>query len=170
MAFCSGCGADVPAGSAFCKQCGRPVAAGQTSSPGAPPPAHHSNPGSGAPATAGLQENVAGALCYSLWWLTGIIFLVIDKRHSVRFHAAQSIVVFGGLTILYWVVASMFAASIMWGGLGMGWSFGYVVFMLVRLLSLVFWIFLMFKAYQGVQFRVPVAANIADSLVGKTSA
>ena len=76
------------------------------------PPAQHSNPGSGAPATAGLADNVAGALCYSLWWLTGIIFLVIDKRHSVRFHAAQSIVVFGRLiTIIYWVIDAMFTTE-----------------------------------------------------------
>ena len=168
MAFCSGCGADVPAGSAFCKQCGRPVAAGQSSS--APPPEHHSNPGSGAPATAGLADNVAGALCYVLGWLTGIIFLVIDKRHSVRFHAAQSIVVFGGLTIIYWIIGAMFATSIMWGGLGAGWTFGYTLFMVVRLVFFILWIFLMFKAYQGEQFRVPIAANIADSLVGKTPA
>jgi uncharacterized membrane protein len=165
MAFCSGCGADVPAGSAFCKQCGRPVAAGES-----PAPVHHSNPGSGAPATAGLAENVAGALCYSLWWLTGIIFLVIDKRHSVRFHAAQSIVVFGMITIIYWIIGAMFATSIAFGGLGLGWSMGYTIFMLVRLVGLVLWIFLMFKAYQGEQFRVPIAANIADSLVGKTPA
>jgi len=64
----------------------------------------------------------------------------------------------------------MFAASIMWGGLGAGWTFGYTIFMLLRLVFLVLWIFLMLKAYQGEQFRVPVAANIADSLVGKTSA
>jgi uncharacterized membrane protein len=167
MAFCSGCGADVPAGSAFCKQCGRPVAAGHE---GAPPAAQHSNPGSGAPATAGLADNVAGALCYVLGWLTGIIFLVIDKRHSVRFHAAQSIVVFGGLTIIYWILGVMFATSIAFGSFGMGWTFGYTIFMVVRLVFLVLWIFLMFKAYQGEQFRVPIAANIADSLVGKTPA
>ena len=168
MAFCSGCGADVPAGSAFCKQCGRPVAAG-SSAPSAPQ-AQHSNPGSNAPATAGLADNVAGALYYSLWWLTGIIFLVIDKRHSVRFHAAQSIVVFGMITILYWIVGAMFATSIAFGSFGMGWTMGYAIFMLIRLVSLVLWIFLMFKAYQGEQFRVPIAANIADSLVGKTPA
>jgi uncharacterized membrane protein len=167
MAFCSGCGADVPAGSAFCKQCGRPVAAGEGSQPA---PVHHSNPGNAAPATAGLAENVAGALCYSVGWLTGIIFLVIDKRHSVRFHAAQSIVVFGGLFVIYWIIGAMFATSIAFGGLGLGWSLGYTMFLLVRLVFLVLWIFLMFKAYQGEQFRVPIAANIADSLVGKTPA
>jgi uncharacterized membrane protein len=168
MAFCSGCGADVPAGSAFCKQCGRPVAAGQASSASAP--AQHSNPGAGAPATAGLADNVAGALCYSLGWLTGIIFLVIDKRHSVRFHAAQSIVVFGGLFVFYWIIGSMFATSIAFGSIGIGWTFGYTIFMLLRLVFFVLWIFLMFKAYQGEQFRVPIAANLADSLVGKTPA
>jgi uncharacterized membrane protein len=168
MAFCSGCGADVPAGSAFCKQCGRPVAAG-SSTPSAPP-AQHSNPGSGAPATAGLADNVAGALCYSLGWLTGIIFLVIDKRHSVRFHAAQSIVVFLGLTIIYWIIGAAFATSIMMGGLGMGWTLGFTLLRISQLVFFVAWIFLMFKAYQGEQFRVPIAANIADSLVGKTPA
>jgi uncharacterized membrane protein len=169
MAFCSGCGADVPAGSAFCKQCGRPVAAGQ-SSPSAPPPVHQPNPGNAAPATAGLADNVAGVLCYSLGWLTGIIFLVIDKRHSVRFHAAQSIVVFGGMFILYWIVGAMFATSIAFGSIGLGWTFGYTIFMVLRLVFIVLWILLMWKAYQGEQFRLPVAANIADSLVGKTPA
>jgi uncharacterized membrane protein len=55
----------------------------------------------------------------------------------------------------------------MWGGLGGGWTFGYTLFMLVRLVFFILWIFLMFKAYQGQTFRVPVAADIADSLVGK---
>jgi uncharacterized membrane protein len=169
MAFCSGCGADVPAGSAFCKQCGRPVAAGQAS-PSAPPPVHQPHPGNAAPATAGLADNVAGALCYVLGWLTGIIFLVIDKRHSVRFHAAQSIVVFGGLFVIYWIVGAMFATSIAFGSIGLGWTFGYTIFMVLRLVFFVLWIFLMWKAYQGEQFRVPIAANIADSLVGKTPA
>ena len=50
--------------------------------------------------TTGLDENVAGLLCYVLGWVTGIIFFLIDKRPYVRFHAAQSIVVFGGLHIL----------------------------------------------------------------------
>jgi len=170
MAFCSGCGAEVPAGSAFCKQCGRPVAAGQSSSPTVPPPAQHSNPGSSAPAAAGLADNVAGALCYSVGWLTGIIFLVIDKRHTVRFHAAQSIVVFGGLSVIYWIIASVFATSIMWGSLGAGWTFGFALLRIFQLVMVVLWIFLMFKAYQGEQFRVPVAAEFADKLVGKTPA
>ena len=168
MAFCSGCGADVPAGSAFCKQCGRPVAAG-SSSPSAPP-AQHSNPGNSAPATAGLAENVAGALCYLLGWVTGLIFLLIDKRPSVRFHAAQSIVIFGVFQILFIIIAQAFSGYIVLGRAGYGWSFGYTLYNLIWLVGLILGIFLMFKAYQGEQFRVPVAAEFADKLVGKTPA
>jgi len=64
-----------------------------------------------APATgtqSGLSENVAGLLCYVLGWVTGLIFYFIDKRPFVRFHAAQSIVVFGGLTIIRIVLSMLF--------------------------------------------------------------
>jgi uncharacterized membrane protein len=172
MAFCGGCGAQLADGVAFCKQCGRPAAAAAT-----PPAAPASTgPVAAAPAapqsaaaspTEGLQENVAGALCYLVGWVTGIIFLVIDKRRSVKFHAAQSIVVFGGLSILYWIIASVFATTIYWGRAFGGWAFGFIVFRILEVIFPVAWIFLMWKAYQGQQFRVPVAADIADSLVGK---
>ena len=120
MAFCSGCGSEVADGTAFCKKCGKPVAAASSA------PAHTHNPGnSGAAGTSGLAENVAGALCYSLWWVTGLIFLFTDKRPSVRFHAAQSIAVFGGISIIYIIIGQAFAASIFMGGLGMGWTAGY---------------------------------------------
>ncbi|MGD0369191.1 MAG: zinc-ribbon domain-containing protein, partial [Acidobacteriaceae bacterium] len=83
MAFCAKCGSSVADGVDFCPKCGASVA-------GTAPVAG----GSGAaPAASGLSENVAAMLSYVLGWLTGIIFLVIDKRPFVRFHAAQSIVV-----------------------------------------------------------------------------
>jgi uncharacterized membrane protein len=96
-----------------------------------------------------------------------LIFFFIDKRPNVRFHAAQSIVVFGGLSVIYWIILSVFATQIFFGGLGVGWSLGYTLFMLLRLFFFVLWILLMVKAYQGVRFRVPIAADLADSLVGK---
>ena len=57
---------------------------------------------------SGLSENVAGLLCYLLGWVTGLIFYFTDKRPFVRFHAAQSIVVFGGLMIIRMVLANVF--------------------------------------------------------------
>ncbi len=69
----------------------------------------------------GMTENVAGLLCYSLGWITGLIFLLIDKRPFVRFHAAQSIVIFGGLHILYYILVSIFLVGIgaVAGGFGL---------------------------------------------------
>src|SRR5271155_1838188 len=102
MAFCGKCGSSVAEGVAFCPQCG--AAVGAAAAPPPPPPPSGWAPAPAAPAS-GLQENVAGMLCYILGWLTGIIFLLIDKRPFVRFHAAQSIVVFGFLSLLRIVIA-----------------------------------------------------------------
>jgi uncharacterized membrane protein len=114
-------------------------------------------------ATAGLQENVAGLLCYALGWLTGIIFLLIDKRPWVKFQAAQSIVVFGGLTIIRIGLAVI--GGMLGGVIGFGvWA---MLGILIGLVGLVLWILLMVKAYQHENFRVPVAANIADGIAGK---
>ena len=51
--------------------------------------------------TTSLSPNVAGLLCYLAGWITGIVFLLIEQRNKfVRFHAAQSIIVFGALNII----------------------------------------------------------------------
>ena len=116
--------------------------------------------------TRGLSEKGAALLSYVLGWLTGLIIFLIDKRPYVRFHAAQSIVVFGGLHVIQIVIA---ATS------GLGWGFGSVGTTLhlgaglllldtLNLLSLVLWIVCIVKAYQGVRFKVPVAGRIAEKL------
>ena len=49
----------------------------------------------------GLEPNLAGLLCYVLGWITGFIFFILEKENQfVRFHAMQSIVVFGALTVV----------------------------------------------------------------------
>ena len=122
----------------------------------------------GAPAAQnrGISENAAALLSYVLGWLTGLIFLLIDKRPYVRFHAAQSLVLFGGLHILR--AALGVALGLGWwyaGGFG-HWGGGLFLLSAIGLLSFVLWIVCMIKAYQGVRFRVPLAAEIADGLVG----
>jgi uncharacterized membrane protein len=112
---------------------------------------------------SGLSENVAGLLCYLLGWVTGLIFFLIDKRPFVRFHAAQSIVVFGGLTVIRIVLSMLFIS----GGL-VGFSAGVGILWLVSLVGLVLWILLMVKAYQGEKYRVPLAADLADQIFGKS--
>lgn len=166
MPHCTKCGAVVPETAAFCGNCGAPQAA---SAAGASASSTSSAP-AGAPAPVSTQpnisENVAGALCYALGWLTGLIFFFIDKRPFVRFHAAQSIVVFGTLHILSIVLGMAFGISILAGGLT-GFSIGWAIYRLLELITLVLWIMLMIKAYQGEKFRVPVAADVADSIFGK---
>lgn len=155
MAFCKSCGQDIGT-AAFCPKCG--------ASQGAVAPAGAGAPAAVAtPSSEGLQENVAALLAYVLGWLTGIIFLLIDKRPYVKFHAAQSIVVFGGLTILrigIGIVAGMFGGI---SGLGAIVALG----MVTSLVGLILWVLLMVKAYQHQNFRVPIAAGIADSIAGK---
>jgi uncharacterized membrane protein len=117
-------------------------------------------------AGSGMAENVAGLLCYVLGWVTGIIFFLIDKRPYVRFHAAQSIVVFGGLHIINVILGIMFGARLMMGGLS-AFGLGAALYSLINLVALILWILLMVKAYQGEKFQVPVAAGIAQSFAGK---
>lgn len=153
MAFCGKCGSSVPEGAPFCPQCGAQVGAAAT-----PPPVAMTPAGS-----TGLQENVAGLLCYLLGWLTGIIFLLIDKRPFVRFHAAQSIVVFGALTLIHWILSIAFL-----GGGFIGFGVWFLIVRLVDLVSLVLWIVLMVMAYQGKTYEVPIAAPIAKNIAGST--
>jgi uncharacterized membrane protein len=147
MAFCKSCGQEIGSAS-FCSKCGANQSA--TAAPAATP-APLASP------TEGLQENVAGLLCYLLAWVTGIIFLLIDKRPFVRFHAAQSIVVFGGLTILRFGL--VFMHGFLGGFVGLG------LFGLLSLIGFILWILLMVKAYQHQMYRLPIAADIADSFV-----
>jgi uncharacterized membrane protein len=163
MPFCSKCGTSVDAGTAFCPSCGAPQG---TTSATAPPIG--TVPPSPAAQQTGLAENVAGALCYLFGWVTGLIFFLIDKRPYVRFHAIQSIVVFGGLHILSFILGIVFGIGMMgfggFRGIGLGWG----LFSLLDLLIFILWVLLMVKAYQGQRFRVPVAADLAEQIFGKT--
>ena len=115
-----------------------------------------------------MSENVAGLLCYVLGWITGLIFYFVDKRPFVRFHAAQSIVVFGGLHIVYIVLGMFFGFSLFMGGGLAGFSLWALLYPLLGLAVFVLWIVLMIKAYQGTRFRVPLAADIADKIFSHT--
>ena len=62
-------------------------------------------------ATFGLDENVASAACYVLGWLTGIIFLLVEKDNkTVRFHAMQSVLTFLPLMIIIWIIGAILTA------------------------------------------------------------
>ena len=104
--------------------------------------------------SSGLEENVAGLLSYVLGWITGLVFILIEKENKfVRFHAMQSIIVFGSITVVAFII---------------GWIpvIGAIIAWILWILGLVLWIVLMIKAYQGTMYKVPVAGNLAEKWVG----
>ncbi len=103
--------------------------------------------------STGLPENAASLLCYLVGWITGLIFVLIEKDNKVvRFHAIQSIVVFGALFVLSFV-------------LGFIPVIGWVLLPIVGLAGLVLWIVLMLTSFQGKQVRIPFASEIAEKYI-----
>jgi uncharacterized membrane protein len=100
--------------------------------------------------STGLDANLAAALSYLVGFVTGLIFLVVEKDNKfVRFHALQSTLLFATLVaidILVQIVPLL----------------GALLFIFVILpVSAILWLLLMFKAYQGEEFRLPVVGKIA---------
>ena len=127
--FCPHCGTQNPEGNRFCSSCGSAL-----------------TPATVDGTSTGLEPNIAGLLCYVLGWISGLVFIFIEKNEFVRFHALQSVLTFGCLTII---------------GIVLGWIpfIGSVIAAIVWLLSFALWIILMIKAYQGERFRLPVTGD-----------
>ncbi|RUT43313.1 hypothetical protein EJP82_20385 [Paenibacillus anaericanus] len=107
------------------------------------------------PSTTGLDPKVAGLLCYLGAFITGIIFLVVEKENRfVKFHALQSIIVFGSLTVVNIV-------------LGLIPIIGTIVSFILTPLTFILWIVLMLLALQGKQFKLPIAGDIAEQQMNK---
>ena len=91
--------------------------------------------------TTELPQNIAGFLCYLGVWITGIVFLVIEQKNRfVRFHALQSIVIFGALTVA--------SAILSWIPI-VGGFFG----VFIGILAFILWLVLMIRAYQDELFK-----------------
>ncbi len=108
----------------------------------------------------GLTENVAGLLCYVLGWVSGLVFLLLEPDNKfVRFHAVQSIVTFGGITII------SIALSILGLMPVLGVVFDFANWM-IGALAFVLWIVLMIKAFQGTKYKLPLAGDFAETRLG----
>jgi len=98
----------------------------------------------------GLDRNVSALLAYALGWVSGLVIILIEKEDDfVRFHAMQSIVTFGALTVL----------SILFGTMFMFFGF---IGPLIHVAGIAIWILLMVKAYQGEKFMLPVVGEMAE--------
>ncbi len=104
--------------------------------------------------STGLEENVAGFFCYLLGFITGIIFLAIEKKSSfVKFHAMQSTITF----------LSLFIISIILGFIPI---IGLLVYP-IWILSLILWLLLMVKALQGERYSLPIVGKMAEEKTGR---
>ena len=161
MPFCANCGSQVEG--RFCPKCGAAVAGG--AGPAAPVAGAPSPGGAqyAAPTAAGLTDNVASALCYSLGLITGILFLVLapyNQNPKIRFHAFQS--------IFYCVFA--IALGFVFGFMAIlsgGWTLMLLpIFWLIRIGLFVVWLVLLIKAYQDQKFVLPILGPLAQQQAG----
>ncbi len=105
----------------------------------------------------GLGENIEGLLAYLLGFVTGIIFLIIEKNRFVRFHAMQSTVTFLSIVVLQWIIGALAVGLIAYPLMIVNW--------LLSLIAFILWIVGMLKAYQGEMYKFPICGNIAESLL-----
>lgn len=95
---------------------------------------------------------MAGMLCYIGGWVSGIIFLVLEPNNkNIKFHAWQSIIVFGPIFLLAmifsWIPHIYFIGWILW--------IGFVIL----------WAYLMYMTYQGKKIKLPIAGPLAEKWV-----
>ena len=157
MAFCAKCGAQLGEGVTFCGACGAPT--GAAVAPGASTPA--------AATGGGLEPNVAGALAY-VTIIPAIIFLVMEpynKDKFIKFHSFQCL----------FFAAAMFALSLVMMVVGfvlafipiLGWILDMLLWFVLVFGSLGLVIFLIYKAYKGEKFLLPVIGKLADQQASK---
>jgi uncharacterized membrane protein len=101
----------------------------------------------------GMDENFESLLCYSFGWVTGIIFLVMEKNSMVvRFHAMQSLVTFLGLSVVMGLLITIP-------------HLGFLIVSCLWLAGVGLWAALMWKAFKGERFRLPLIGDLALRLV-----
>ncbi|RPF52221.1 DUF4870 domain-containing protein [Aquisalibacillus elongatus] len=106
--------------------------------------------------STGLNENLAGALCYLAGFVTGIIFLLIEKESKfVRYHAFQSIFVWIGMFILSF-------------GVGLIPIIGWLLSLLIAPVGFILWIYCMFSAYKMKWFKLPFVGNLAEEQISNS--
>jgi uncharacterized membrane protein len=101
-----------------------------------PPPPSQPAPMGGSPSTVGSNKKTYTILAYLLGWLTGLIFLFVGKDdQDVKWNAANSVVIFGGLSIILFIIGLIPVVQIIVIPL---WIVGFI-----------YWVIFMIKALQG---------------------
>jgi uncharacterized membrane protein len=127
---------------------------------GGPAPAY-TQPPPGPAAAAGMTDNMAGALCYLVGFITGVLFLILEpysKRPFVRFHAFQAI--FFSVGWIFLSIALRIVFLIVGAAMHM-WLLFLPLRMIIWLAGFILWLFCMYKAYNGEWFQLPIVGPLA---------
>src|SRR5881397_2507103 len=106
-----------------------------------PPPPSQPAPVGGTPSTAGSNKKTYTILAYVLGWLGGLIFLFVGKDDpDVKWNAAQSLLIFGGLTIVIIILGFIpivnFLVLVLW------------------LIGFIYWVIFLIQSLQGTGQRI----------------
>jgi uncharacterized membrane protein len=100
---------------------------------------------------------MAGALCYVLGLITGILFLVLDPYNRSKLSAFQAIFFHVGWIALWILVSIMLSVLPSFLGLMTG-----LLTMLLAVGGLIVWVLVIVKAYNGQMFKLPVVGDLAE--------
>ena len=171
MSSCTNCGAVLADISAFCGRCGTSQISGVVTAAdiAAPQDAKTRDVWKAAGSSAALAPNVAPALSYAFGAVTGAIFLFAEPFRSnarVRFHALQSIffMVAWIIFIIMWTVATEVFEAITGGFLT---TLIIPIDCVLTLAGIGYWVFLMYRAYAGDQYKVPILGRLAERQANK---
>lgn len=159
MATCAKCGATLANSAAFCSSCGSPANTGGRNKQSGPMSVLN---------LPGIASNVAGLLSYILWPVACIFFLIFgpyNKDTFVRFHAFQGL--FLGLAAIGVGIALNIVTSILALIPLIGWLLSSIVWIVFGFGLLGLAISLMYKAYNGQWYRVPLIGDLAARRAGK---
>jgi len=106
----------------------------------------------------GMQPNIEAGLSYVLGWVTGLIFFLVEKQNRfVRFHAMQSILFFGGLTVVRIILSVIGAFGLPFLGFFTG-----LIWIAVSIIGLVGYIILLINGFQGKYYKLPIVGDYAE--------
>lgn len=108
-----------------------------------------------------LGGNGAAGLCYVGFWLTGLLFLLFGHtKRLVRFHAVQSLLFFGGYTVLM-----IFLINVIDADLFLLKDFAIFALVMLNIIMFVGWLVGMINAFQGKYTKLPIVGEIAERYV-----
>ncbi len=144
MPFCTNCGTSVDPNASFCHYCG-------TAQPRTAPEFKDF--------LGGMSDRTASILCYIPVFgvIPAIVFLASQHYRTnsrVRFNAFQALYLF-----VTWLIVSSAFPTLFFGF--PGWGIEHVLLGILKLLLFVCWIYLLIKAANEEQVRLPILGDLA---------